>query len=202
MNFNDETLNKLLDSITAFDEIKLSDIPIVDLYMDQVTTLFDEKLKSLKRDDEDKLLTKTMINNYTKSKILMPAKNKKYTKQHIILLILIYNLKQILSINDIHDFFEPILKNIVLKDENSNTLDDVYTSFLEIKEKEIDNFKNDIFSKLDLINAQDFNIKDKSNEDLIKLILLVLILNNEATMLKRMSEKLIDTFFKTSSKNE
>lgn len=202
MNFNDEILNKLLDSITTFDEIKLSDIPCVDLYMDQVTTLFDEKLKSLKRDDEDKLLTKTMINNYTKSKILMPAKNKKYTKQHIILLILTYNLKQILSINDIHDFFAPILKNIVLKDANSNVLDDVYTSFLQIKENEMDTFKKDISSKLDLISDQEFNTQDKSDEELIKLILLVLILNNEATLLKRLSEKLIDNFFKNSSKKE
>ncbi|MDP4179206.1 MAG: DUF1836 domain-containing protein [Bacillota bacterium] len=196
MNFDDDTIKKLIDSITACDEIKLSDIPCIDLYMDQVTTLFNDKLKSFKRDENDKLLTKTMINNYTKSKILMSAKNKKYTKQHIILLILTYNLKQMLSINDIHDFFAPILKNVILKDENSNILDDIYSSFLEMKAEEMDNFKKNIFSKINLIKEKDFSTKDKSDNELIKLMLLVLMLNNEATLLKRMSEKLIDTYFK------
>lgn len=196
MNFDDDTIKKLIDSITTYDEIKLSDIPCVDLYMDQVTTLFNDKLKSFKRDENDKLLTKTMINNYTKAKILMSAKNKKYTKQHIILLILTYNLKQMLSINDIHDFFAPILKDVILKDENCNILDGIYSSFLEMKTEEMDSFKKNIFSKINLINEKDFSTKDKSDNELIKLMLLVLMLNNEATLLKRMSEKLIDTYFK------
>lgn len=196
MDFDYETIKKLIDSITTYDEIKLSDIPCVDLYMDQVTTLFNDKLKSFKRDENDKLLTKTMINNYTKAKILMSAKNKKYTKQHIILLILTYNLKQMLSINDIHDFFAPILKNVILKDENCNILDGIYSSFLEMKTEEMDNFKKNIFSKINLIKEKDFSTKDKSDNELIKLMLLVLMLNNEATLLKRMSEKLIDTYFK------
>ncbi len=40
--------------------------------MDQVTTLFDMKLKSLKRDDDDKIMTKTMVNNYAKTKFSQP----------------------------------------------------------------------------------------------------------------------------------
>ena len=77
--------------------------------MDQVTTFFNDKLGSLKRNEEDKILTKTMINNYTKGKVLMPAKNKKYTNEHMILLTLIYNLKQTISINDINTIFDPII---------------------------------------------------------------------------------------------
>jgi hypothetical protein len=93
-----ERLLDLLKDITEYEEIKLSDIPWVDLYMDQVTTFFDEKLKTFKRDEEDKILTKTMINNYAKAKLITPVKGKKYNKEQMVLLSLIYNLKQVLSI--------------------------------------------------------------------------------------------------------
>ena len=49
------------------DYVKPGDIPNIDLYMDQVTKFMDEHLESSKRFDSDKLLTKTMINNYTKN---------------------------------------------------------------------------------------------------------------------------------------
>ena len=50
---------------------------------------------------DEKVLTKTMINNYAKGKLFIPIKNKKYSKQHIMLINLIYQLKGALSINDI-----------------------------------------------------------------------------------------------------
>ncbi|NFF61673.1 DUF1836 domain-containing protein, partial [Clostridium botulinum] len=90
MKLNTEDLNFLIKELHLEDDLNLSDIPDLDLYMDQVITLFDDKLKHLKRNENDKILTKTMINNYTKAKILIPPNKKKYNKNHIILLILIY----------------------------------------------------------------------------------------------------------------
>ena len=54
---------------------------------------------------KDKLLTKTMINNYAKAGILIPPRQKKYSRQHIETLLMLYNAKQILSINDISLLF-------------------------------------------------------------------------------------------------
>ena len=95
----------LLKEIGDQEEIEIADIPMLDLYMDQVITLFENKLEKGKRTEKDKLLTKTMINNYVKDKILMPAKNKRYTPEHLIMMALIYHLKQTLSINDIKTLF-------------------------------------------------------------------------------------------------
>ena len=75
MNYNEETLSKLVEEIIGAKDISLVEIPCVDLYMDQVTTFFNEKLGSLKRNEEDKILTKTMINNYTKGKVLIDRKS-------------------------------------------------------------------------------------------------------------------------------
>ena len=82
MNMNvEEVLKAVFDSFSEFDYIRTGDIPTIDLYMDQVTTFMDSKLKNSTRNpEEDKILTKTMINNYSKSDLLPPPVRKKYTK--------------------------------------------------------------------------------------------------------------------------
>ncbi|MBU3112963.1 DUF1836 domain-containing protein [Clostridium lacusfryxellense] len=194
MNYNKESLNKLVEEIVGSKDISLAEIPCVDLYMDQVTTFFNDKLGSLKRNEEDKILTKTMINNYTKGKVLMPAKNKKYTNEHMILLTLIYNLKQTISINDINTIFDPIID---VKAPKSITipLEDLYNNFLDIKGVQNKEFALDIDKDTEFIKEK---IKEMGKEDgeLIELILMVLVLINKANMQKRMAEKLIDNFLK------
>jgi len=194
MNYNKESLNELVDEIIGAKDISLIEIPCVDLYMDQVTTFFNEKLVSLKRNEEDKILTKTMINNYTKGKVLMPAKNKKYTKEHIILLTLIYNLKQTISINDINTIFDPII-DMKAPRNISIPLEELYNSFLDIKEVQNKEFTRDIDKDSEFIKEK---IKEMGKEDgeLIELILMVLLLINKSNMQKRMAEKLIDNFLR------
>lgn len=194
MDYNKESLNELIEEIIGTKDIKLMEIPCVDLYMDQVTTFFNEKLGSLKRNAEDKILTKTMINNYTKGKVLMPAKNKKYTNEHMILLTLIYNLKQTISINDINTIFDPII-DIKAPQSISIPLKDLYNNFLAIKEVQNQEFAGDIEKDTEFIKER---IKEMGKKDgeLIELILMILLLINKANMQKRMAEKLIDNFLK------
>ena len=70
-----DLLNSILASIERIDYVKSAD-----LYMDQVTTFMEEALGSSKRYPEDKILTKTMINNYAKNDLLPPPIKKKYSK--------------------------------------------------------------------------------------------------------------------------
>ena len=67
-----EFLSELLKQLKSIDYIKPEDIPNIDLYMDQVTTFMDEQLAASKRYESDKILTKTMINNYAKNKTSRP----------------------------------------------------------------------------------------------------------------------------------
>ena len=73
----DDLLNSILASISRIDYIKSEDIPNIDLYMDQVTSFMEKALKSTKRYPDDKILTKTMINNYAKNDLLPPPVKKK-----------------------------------------------------------------------------------------------------------------------------
>ena len=97
MKTNKEIINDMIKHFEGLDIVKSEDIPDISLYMDQMTSFIDEKLESFKREEDDKLLTKTMINNYTKNKLLPPSDKKKYTKNHVMLLILIYFYKNVLS---------------------------------------------------------------------------------------------------------
>ncbi|AJD31159.1 MULTISPECIES: DUF1836 domain-containing protein [Clostridium] len=195
MEYNEENLETILSNITEFNDIKLSDIPDIDLYMDQVITLFDMKLKSLKRDENDKIMTKTMVNNYAKGKFFPTVKGKKYTKEQIILLEMIYNLKQSLSLSDIETVLTPIMESIHKEENKFPTVEDLYGTFLSVKEIELKNFHEE-FNKLSSI------IKEKSEklqgEDvkLKEVVLLIFTLISKANMEKRMAEKLIDNFLK------
>lgn len=167
--------------------LDLSEIPNIDLYMDQLITLFEDKFKDTKRYEEDKLLTKTMINNYTKDKVLMPAVKKKYTKEHIVLMALLYKLKNILSIGDIKDVFS------VLKDKDhvdSEKLTALYKGYLSSREKEIGYFNQGITHRVDTV-SEEMKKLEIEDED-VESVLLVLILIEQASYHKKLAERIID----------
>lgn len=97
----EQRLKDSLERILADGEIFPDEIPRIELYMDQIITIFEERMARNKRDPEDKLLTKTMIHNYSKEKLIQPLAGKKYSREHILQILLIYQMKQVLSIQDI-----------------------------------------------------------------------------------------------------
>lgn len=193
MDFNESTFFSIMEEIAQGGDISISDIPDIELYMDQVTTFIDNKLKYHKRTLKDKILTKTMINNYTKSKILLPSKNKRYNRQHMILLILIYYLKQILSISDINLLFAPLFKSITSSNDGADYLESLYNGFLQIKENSADDIKEVLSQKLTQINDKAEEFPDESKET-SKILLIVLMLVATASIQKRIAEKIIDDY--------
>lgn len=194
MEFDINKLSSLIEEISSYEDIELSDIPNLDLYMDQVITLFDSKLSHLRRNEDDKILTKTMINNYTKAKILMPSTKKKYSKDHIILLILIYYLKQNLSISDVSLLFKDMIKTVESTKNESLEIEKIYQSFLHVKKADSSTLQEDLNKKVDLVLQ---NTKDLSSKNLefSQMLITVLTLINQANTYKRLSEKIIDDFF-------
>lgn len=71
-----ENLNNIVEMLGIEKNIVLEDIPNIDLYMDQVIQFFESTFSSSKRNEDEKILTKTMINNYAKGKLFFPIKNK------------------------------------------------------------------------------------------------------------------------------
>lgn len=117
---NNDLLNSILASISRIDYVKSTDIPNIDLYMDQVTSFMEKQLKSTKRNEDDKVLTKTMINNYAKNDLLPAPVKKKYSKEHLLLLTFIYYFKNILSMKDIEMLLKPITEKYFQSDSGIN----------------------------------------------------------------------------------
>ncbi len=75
--------------------------PGIDLYMDQVISILEESVQLFYTEALAKPVTATMINNYVKQKIITPSKNKKYQKEHLAYLYILFLLKPVVSLPDI-----------------------------------------------------------------------------------------------------
>ena len=109
--------------------IKASMLPDLDLYVDQITTFLTRHLSKTTRFEDDKIMTKTMINNYTKNHLLPPPDRKKYSRDHILLMIFIYYFKNFLPISDIQTILGPLTDKYFHKDTELN-LESIYTCLL------------------------------------------------------------------------
>lgn len=181
-------LNEIIEQMKQMNLIDLNDIPEIDLYMDQITTFMDEQLMPFKRNEKDKILTKTMINNYTKHKVLPPPEKKKYAKDHLIMMIFIYHLKQTVSINDI----QSLLGNLI-RDGSQYDLEDVYSSFYDVAEFEYQNIIKDVEEKASLLKHDGTN-SDSYYDDQLRLLVMSLIF--QSSIQKMIAERIIDECFK------
>ncbi len=185
-----EFLGNLLRQLKSIDYVKPSDIPNIDLYMDQVTTFMDEQLAASKRYESDKILTKTMINNYAKNDLLPPPEKKKYSKEHVLTLIFIYYFKNILSINDIQSILNPLTEKYFGNNEGFNMLD-VYNEVFGLESEESQKLLKDLGKKYKIANT---TFKDFPEEDqkFLHTFSFICMLSFDVYIKKMLIEKLID----------
>lgn len=150
-----EEIKKEIRNAIQMDYIEPADIPAIELYMDQVTTFMDKHLSNNKRTPDDKILTKTMINNYTKNHLLPPPEKKKYSKEHIILLIYTYYLKNFLSIGDIQKLLAPMIEQYFNASEtDSTTLSSIYSTVVDLARLQYQMDKQEIFKTYEIVNQK------------------------------------------------
>ncbi len=195
-----DMLNSILSSISRIDYVKPDDIPNIDLYMDQVTTFMEAQLKATKRFPEDKILTKTMINNYTKNNLLPPPVKKKYSKEHVLLLIFIYYFKNILSIKDIETLLEPITETYFHKNEDFD-LTSIYEEVCQLEKSRIDTVQKDIARMYKNAGETFSEVPDSEKEDL-QLFSFICSLSFDVYVKKQLIEKLIDDLPDTKPKKD
>lgn len=187
----EEYIRGLIDSLKDVKYIMPDDIPNIDLYMDQVTTFMDKHLKSSKRYSEDKLLTKTMINNYTKNELLPPPSRKKYTKEHMFLLIFIYYFKNILSINDIQSIFNPLTERYY-KEDSTVKLEAIYEEIFRLEKEQTDALTKDMIRKMTKAKESFTDVTDPEDHDFLTTFSFISMLCFDVYMRKHMIEKMID----------
>ena len=188
----EDLLQSILDSLDRIDYIRPDDIPDIELYMDQVTTFMDNRLKNDARNPEvDKILTKTMINNYAKNDLLPPPVRKKYSREHMLLLIFIYYFKGILSISDIQTVLKPITDRFFAGNEGLK-LETIYNEVFSLEREEVEVMKQDVVRKYH--KAQEtFSDAATEDQEFLQTFSFICMLSFDVYVKKMLIEKLIDS---------
>lgn len=171
-------LEQIMKKVFSDKDFKPEQIPALDLYMDQVLTLVNDGLSDNKRNDDEKLFTKTMINNYSKEKLISQIKGKKYTHQHIMQMLCVYQLKQMLILSDVKQ----------LTGREDVDFEACWKNYLEMKDK----IKKSIPEQI----AQNMLV-DLSNPE--KRLSLCLALSAVSTYMRRLAESIIDETIETEA---
>lgn len=187
-----EFLREVLEQLQTIDYVKPESLPNIDLYMDQVTTFMDSQLASTKRHEDDKILTKTMINNYAKNNLLPPPNKKKYSKEHILALLFIYYFKNILSISDIQSILNPITDKY-FGEEGSLSMQDIYNEVFGLEHEEIQHILKDLAKKYKT-SLKTFPDMPADEAEMLHRFAFICMLSFDVYIKKMIIEKTIDQF--------
>ncbi|MCR5144892.1 MAG: DUF1836 domain-containing protein [Lachnospiraceae bacterium] len=185
-----ELLNEMLKFFSKLDYVHPEEIPNIDLYVDQVTTFIDSQLTSVKRNPEDKTMTKTMINNYAKNHVLPAPEKKKYSRDHVLLLIFIYYFKNFLSISDIQEILDPLKDNYFGADSDISFYD-IYSKMVELESTEARILVKDMITKFNDSRGM-FPDAPEEDQEMLENFTFICMLGFDVYIKKMMIEEFID----------
>lgn len=188
----------ILKKMKSTTYVQPGEVPNIDLYMDQVTKFMDEHLESSKRRSDDKLLTKTMINNYTKNNLLPSPNKKKYTKDHMYTLLFIYYLKNIMPMDDTQSVLKP-LTDMFFGEQGSIDMEDIYKEIFDIEYGQSFSLTRDVVRKYIKSKESFSEVGDQKEKDFLQAFTFIAMLCFDVYMKKTMIEKIIDDNFTLSS---
>lgn len=189
----EDLLNSILESVGRIDYIHPVDIPNIDLYMDQVTTFMDSHLESTKRNEADKILTKTMINNYAKNNLLPPPVRKKYSHDHMITLMFIYYFKTLMSISDIQAILGPLTERF-FDDKGSISLEHIYKEIYQSERDRLPQITKDIINMYRKADNSFSDVENDEDREYLQTFSFICYLCFDMYIKKEMVENIIDEF--------
>ena len=204
---DEQYLNELTEYLKSLHHVHAGSLPSLDLYMDQVTGFMEEHLASMKRHLEDKALTKTMINNYAKNKILPPPVGKRYNKNHMLILLLIYYYKSMLSLSDIRTVVDPLAENYFSL-HSKPRLTDIYEEIFSFANGEMQSLVEDLEKKFQTANSS-FSEQDPAFADLeeqereqLQSFSFLSLLAFDVYLKKQLMEKIVDRMEESQKKRK
>ena len=182
MEIEKTQLEQIIAQAANPDRLEPDQIPELDLYIDQILMLFEDKLGDNRRHEKDKILTKSMVNNYSKERMIRPMRGKKYTREQILQILLICSLKNMLSIGDIKRLMTVLMEEGV----QAQGLEEI--------------FRNDRDNQQSLRQDVEVIIQHLHSDyaeqmDTTELVSLLLGLARISNCCRRTSETIIDRFF-------
>lgn len=170
--------------------IKASMLPDLDLYVDQITTFLTRHLVKTIRFEDDKIMTKTMINNYTKNHLLPPPDKKKYSRDHILLMIFIYYFKNFLPISDIKTILGPLTDKYFHKDADLN-LEAIYTTLFSKEDTFVQEVLENVMKQFHM-SADLFPDAPKADQASLREFTFICMLSLDIYLKKQLIEAILD----------
>lgn len=170
--------------------IKASMLPDLDLYVDQITTFLTRHLAKTIRFEDDKIMTKTMINNYTKNHLLPPPDKKKYSRDHILLMIFIYYFKNFLPISDIKTIMGPLTDKYFHKDADLN-LEAIYTTLFSKEDTFVQEVLENVMKQFHM-SADLFPDAPKADQASLREFTFICMLSLDIYLKKQLIEAILD----------
>lgn len=170
--------------------IKASMLPDLDLYVDQITTFLTRHLAKTIRFEDDKIMTKTMINNYTKNHLLPPPDKKKYSRDHILLMVFIYYFKNFLPISDIKTILGPLTDKYFHKDADLN-LEAIYTTLFSKEDTFVQEVLENVMKQFHM-SADLFPDAPKADQASLREFTFICMLSLDIYLKKQLIEAILD----------
>lgn len=169
-------------------------IPDLDLYVDQAEMFFRTQFEDLGLSEGKGVITKSMINNYTKNDLIPRPEGKKYTKSHMLMMAMIIYLKGIFKIEEIELLMKPLVENH--KSEFDEDIDPaiLYNTACKINEKYVSQLAAQVDSDIDIISKQ-LEDTDIADDQRMETFILILSLAMKADAAKYMAARLLETYF-------
>lgn len=186
-----DVLRAAIGEFNRLSFISPEDIPDIPLYMDQITTFMDGKLGACKRHAEDKIFTKTMINNYTKNKLIPPPDRKKYSEDHLLLLIYVYYMKDFLQISDINTLLSPLTESASALDEgDGKAMKKIYEAVFQLVKSQTGYMTKDLMRRWKMAKDASFCLGD---DDYLHIFAFVCLLSFDVYVKKKLIESVVDS---------
>ena len=183
-------IEEVFKRYTAGSYIKASMLPELDLYVDQITTFLTRHLAKTIRFEDDKIMTKTMINNYTKNHLLPPPDKKKYSRDHILLMIFIYYFKNFLPISDIKTILGPLTDKYFHKDADLN-LEAIYTTLFSKEDTFVQEVLENVMKQFHM-SADLFPDAPKADQASLREFTFICMLSLDIYLKKQLIEAILD----------
>ena len=162
-------------------------LPEIELYMDQVITLLSRYLTVL---GDGKVITQPMINNYVKLGIMPAPEKKRYSREHLLMLIFIYYFKNILSISDIQTLLGPITEKY-FKSVTEKDMTYIYQEVFSMEQSQIRYLEKDLMRRFKSA-GEIFEDADPEDKEFLHQFSFICLLSFDVYMKKMIIENMID----------
>ncbi len=199
MTENEKIIVHMLEKMNDINAIKPGEVPDIALYMDQVLTFMDNHIGDKDQIPEDHILTKTMINNYTKNDLLPPPVKKKYSKEHMYVLTFIYYLKNLLSINEIQTLLNPMTDHFFADADKELDIEDIYREIYELEKVQRDSEADQVKAMRKLSDTSFKDVDDEEKRKFLQFLSLISLMSFDVYLKKKMIQDMIADFSESGS---